>query len=245
MRFFVLLIFIYACSSAPGPEAILERSIDAYGSDEFTKKVVSFDFRDKHYSVNRTRSDYVYTRSFNDSLGLVRDSLINSKQFSRTLNSNKVNLSEEWKIRYGNSVNSVLYFFQIPYVLKDPAVNAELINEVRINKEPYYAVKVTFRKSGGGDDFQDEYRYWVHKDTYFIDFLAYNYETDGGGTRFRQAINRKKVNGLTVQDYINYKPESKFPPLDSLPKMFERNELDELSRIYNENVEVSTTDTTS
>lgn len=239
---FIFALFGYACTTPPDAKEIVKRSVEAYGADEFEDKIVSFDFRDKHYTVNRTSENYIYTRSFSDSLGYVEDSLINSSRLTRSINKKQVDLTEEWQTKYGNSVNSVLYFFQIPYVLNDPAVNKSLIGTAVINEEPYFAIEVTFDTEGGGEDYEDEYRYWIHQRTYFIDFFAYNYQTDGGGTRFRQAINRKKVNGLTVQDYINYRAKVKFPPLDSLPVMFEREELLEVSRIYNENIEVTTPD---
>ena len=62
---------------------------------------------------------------------------------------------------------------------------------------------------GGGEDFQDEYRYWIDPESGHIDYLAYNYHTDGGGTRFRKAKNRRKKEGFVFQDYINFKPEKK------------------------------------
>ena len=83
-------------------------------------------------------------------------------------------------------------------------------------------LKVTFKEEGGGEDFQDEYRYWINQKNHEIDYLAYNYLTDGGGTRFRRAINKRKIVGIFFQDYVNYKPFQKFEQLDSLPSLFEQ-----------------------
>jgi hypothetical protein len=91
---------------------------------------------------------------------------------------------------------------------------------------------------GGGEDFQDEYRYWIDPESGHIDYLAYNYRTDGGGTRFRKAKNRRKKEGFVFQDYTNFKPEKKFTPLDSLPFLFEMGKLIEVSQIENENIQV-------
>ncbi len=179
---------------------------------------------------------YTYTRSFQDSVGVVYDVLINSNDFKRTVDDYDVVLTEEWKKRYGNSVNSVLYFFQIPYVLNDPAARKFYLGEVMINGKSYHIIKVTFNEEDGGKDFEDEFRYWINQETKLVDYLAYNYLTDGGGTRFRQAINRREVDGLVVQDYINYKANEKFPLLDDLPRLFEKDSLIELSRIINTNV---------
>jgi hypothetical protein len=107
-----------------------------------------------------------------------------------------------------------------------------------VNDKSYWSIKVTFQKDGGGEDFQDEYRYWINQETYEVDFLAYNYQTDGGGTRFRKAINRREIDGFLFQDYENYKPSKKFEPLDSLPVLFEQGYLKQVSLIRNKNIRV-------
>jgi hypothetical protein len=66
--------------------------------------------------------------------------------------------------------------------------------------------------------------------------LAYNYITDGGGVRFRSAINKRRVNGLLVQDYINYAPLNKKILLSSLITEFEKGALIERSRIINSDI---------
>ena len=50
-------------------------------------------------------------------------------------------------------------------------------------------------------------------------------------------VNRKKE-GFVFQDYINFKPEKKITPLDSLPLLFEMGNLIEVSQIENENIQV-------
>ena len=102
----------------------------------------------------------------------------------------------------------------------------------------YWTLKISFDQEGGGDDFQDEFRYWINQKNHQIDYIAYNYLTDGGGTRFRKALNKRKHQGLLFQDYINFKPETKFPPLDSLPWLLEQDKLLEVSRIEKKNIKV-------
>ena len=238
IAFLVALVFFFGCTQEDTVDQILAKSIEAHGADVFEAKKVSFNFRDKTYSVERGAGEYVYTRSFDDSAGWVHDRLVNSSVFTRTVDEFNVELNEEWRQRYGRSVNSVLYFFQLPLVLNDPAAIKEKIGVATINGEDYDAIKVSFQQEGGGEDFEDEFRYWIHKKTGLMDFLAYNYITDGGGTRFRQAINRRDVDGLIVQDYINFKPDEKYPPLDTLPALMEAGALTELSRIINTDVRI-------
>ncbi|MEO0474056.1 MAG: DUF6503 family protein, partial [Bacteroidota bacterium] len=73
-----------------------------------------------------------------------------------------------------------------------------------------------------------------------LDFLAYSYETEGGGYRMREAINRRMINGVLVQDYINYKPvDEENVVLEELDQVYEKGGLEELSRIINEEVYVT------
>jgi hypothetical protein len=140
-------------------------------------------------------------------------------------------------VKYTSSVNSVLYFVQLPYLLNDPAVIKSYEGTQKVLGETYDVLKVTFRPSGGGEDFQDEYRYWFHEKTHLLDFLAYNYETDGGGVRFRKAYNRSERGGILFQDYVNYEVPVG-TPLQKIPALFEAGKLKELSRIVNTDIQV-------
>lgn len=254
VRVFIILISIFtiSCSQKEGTgagqigermlskeEAILQKSIAAHGLDKIDGRTISFDFRDKSYSMNRSGDNWIYTRSFQDSAGFIQDSLINSSVFSRKLDGNEVSVSEEWQGKYGSSVNSVLYFFQVPLVLGDPAAIKEYLGETVIRGNSYDLIKVTFEQENGGEDFEDQFIYWFERESGLIDYIAYNYQTEGGGTRFREAFNRREIDGLLTQDYINWKPDSKFPPLESLPRLLEQDSLKELSRIENKNVEIT------
>ena len=129
-----------------------------------------------------------------------------------------------------------MYFFQLPKPLQDSSVIKVLMSSIEINGYAYWTIKVTFKEEGGGEDYQDEYRYWINQNNYEIDFLAYNYQSDGGGTRFRRAINKRKINGMFFQDYENYKPFQIFEQLDNLPKLFEQGNLELISLIENKNI---------
>ena len=112
----------------------------------------------------------------------------------------------------------------------------ELLGEIKIEEATYWTVKVSFSQEGGGEDYQDEYRYWINQDTYEIDYLAYNYNTDEGGIRFRKAINKKRVKGILFQDYQNFRPLNKFESLDNLPQIYEEGLLSQISLIENKNI---------
>jgi hypothetical protein len=122
--------------------------------------------------------------------------------------------------------------------LQDPAAMKSYEGLTTINGKDYYTIKVTFKQDGGGEDFDDEFFYWFHKESFLLDYLAYNYTTEGGGVRFRQAYNRQTIDGFVFQDYVNYKPSDKATPLDLLPELFQDGKLIELSRIENAEIKI-------
>jgi len=244
--FGILLLFVWSCENKASSsqkkilthkgQEVIDQAIIAHGQHLFENATLSFLFRDKQYSSKRSDTAYIYTRSFKDGSALIEDILINSTHFSRKKNGASIEVSKEWADKYGRSINSVLYFFQLPYLLNDPAVKKIDQGIKQIKGKNYYQIKVSFQIENGGEDYEDEYLYWIDVNTFEVDYLAYNYITDGGGVRFRSAINKRRVNGLLVQDYINYAPMNKKIPLSSLITEFEKGALIERSRIINSEI---------
>ena len=234
----ILLVVTISCSSKKSAQEIIDLSIKAHSGQRFEEALVSFKFRDKEYSVEKFGSESTYTREFDDGKYHVKDILYNSSELTRFINDSIVDLPLEWEKKYIESVNSVLYFFQLPYGLNDPAVQKEYLGEATVLKEPYHKINITFEQEGGGVDYEDVFVYWIHTKKYTLDYLAYSYLTDGGGTRFRQAINQRRVKGMLIQDYVNFKAKSKDLPIEKHDEHFEKGLLEELSRIINEDVKV-------
>lgn len=233
-------IFLLACVDQEDAELIVNESIAVHGWDTFGEKTLKFTFRDRQYEMWSKDGQRIYRRSYtDDSLGRVQDELINSTILTRRINDTIVDLDEEWKGRFGRSVNSVLYFMQLPYGLNDPAVNKEFLGKEFVNKEVYNKIKVTFDEIGGGEDHEDVFVYWFHEKNKTMDFLAYSYQVDGGGIRFRQAINPRRIGGILFQDYVNFKPDNPGASLQDLADLFENGRLLELSRIVNEDITVT------
>jgi len=80
--------------------------------------------------------------------------------------------------------------------------------------------------------------YWINKTDFTVDYLAYNYHVNEGGTRFREAYNIREVEGIRFADYNNYEPAEKFPPLQSLDSLYTSGSLSLLSKIELEDVTV-------
>lgn len=240
-QFFVIIcaVSLVSCQySAEQAQQVVNKSIMAYGQNKLDQVKMSFDFRDKSYSAVRSEKEYVYTRYYIDSLELIEDILINSSEFTRLINGDTTSVVDSMQVKYSNSVNSVLYFVQLPYLLNDPAVIKSYEGTQTIEGTLYDVVKVVFKQEDGGKDFSDEYMYWFNHSNSMMDYLAYNYATDGGGVRFREAYNRSERMGITFQDYINYEV-ALGTPLGEIPELFESGQLKELSRINNENIAVN------
>ena len=235
----ILLIFsiaLWSCNSKE--DQIIQQTISAHGGQAYQDMHVAFDFRGIHYDFTKKGGLFSYQRIQNDSLGNTISDILNNETFTRTFNGEVQNLPDSIASKYSNSVNSVAYFFMLPDGLNDPAVNKELTGTVKIKGQSYHQLKVWFDEQGGGKDHQDFFMFWINEKTNLIDYLAYSYETSGGGVRFREVIERHQIGEFTFQDYNNYGFEDAEYPLSDLPLALEDGSLPLLSEIRNENIQL-------
>ena len=240
MKLFPILIltfFIQTCSApnSLSPQQIIDKCIAYYGGNQWEKLHLGFTFRNHQYTLYRNSNKFIYTRTSITENPIV-DSLFFTGTFKRYQEGLPLKVSDSMKKVYAASVNSVLYFFQIPKVLNDPAVIKERLEDAEIMGKNYHTLRITFGKEGGGSDFEDEFRYWINTHSFAIDYFAYSYQTDGGGTRFRSVKDRVAKYDMQFQNYLNYQPLSKNTPLDSLPYFFSNGDLLLVSEIVNENI---------
>lgn len=230
------ITFFSGCSEKA--QRTVDQAIETHGGASFQSFYLEFDFRDRHYTAARNGGIFEYSREFTDSTGKIKDVLSNDG-LTRYRNGSVVVIPEERKQAFTRSVNSVIYFMLLPFGLNDDAVNKEWVEETTIRGEPYQVIRVTFDQKGGGEDHEDIFLYWFHTEKNTMDYFAYSYTTDGGGLRFREAINSRKKGGLVLQDYINYQPADETIPIDSLKSMFIAGTLKKLSEIRLENLLVT------
>ncbi len=234
------ILFFVSCNKkqeAVTAQSIIDKAIENSCSGNCGHALIDFTFRDRCYINRRNGGAYQLERITSDSTGVTHDILTNDG-FTRYRNDTLITVVDSMAVKYSNSVNSVHYFVQLPFGLNAPAVQKELLGEATIKGEPYYEIGVTFTEEGGGTDFEDAFVYWVHKENYTVDYLAYSYAVDGGGIRFREAYNPRMVEGIRFVDYNNYKPETLDIPLTELDTLFEANRLKLLSKIETEAVGV-------
>ena len=245
MTFRYLLILMcalcFSCTETKSPTAqeIVDKAIETVGGDVIANSSVHFKFRDYYYKATRSNGNRTLERCTDAECQVQQDVLQSDGEFVRFRESAPISLTDSLKKLYGSSVNSVHYFSVLPYGLNDAAVTKTLVDESVVKGQAYYRILVKFAEDGGGEDYEDEYMYWIHKEKYTVDYLAYNYRVDEGGTRFREAYNERIVNGIRFVDYNNYKGSDKFPPLVTLDSLYENEALQLLSKIELEQVKVS------
>jgi hypothetical protein len=139
---------------------------------------------------------------------------------------------------YSNAINSVHYFSVLPFGLKDKAVRKKLLKSTTLKGKEYYKIEVTFSEDGGGEDFEDVFIYWIGKEDFLIDYLAYSYHTNGGGKRFRVLKEACLKNGVRFVDYLNYKSLNSSVSLFDIDIQYENNKLKKVSEIILEDIKV-------
>ena len=218
------IIILSSCgSNQPSGDEIMNRAFARHGGEFLKNLEVDFKFRDHKYEARLVDGEFAFKNRMALNQSTDRES------FATVVNGN---------MNFGtSSTTSVLHFALLPYNVNNSKAHKQLMCTSEIKGEPYYKVEVTFEKNGGGEDFEDVYIYWVHKENFTIDYLAYSYHINGGGVRFREAYNQREVNGVRFQDYINYTIDSDFPAQE-LDYAFKTGKLTEISRIDLEDVQV-------
>ncbi len=247
MRTLVMLIIIVFISSCK-PEIkvltaqeIIDKSIVASGADKVSTAAIDFDFRNRHYTAVRNKGKFSLIRITKNETTETKDILSNGG-FERYRNDEFIIVPDSMATRYSGSVNSVHYFAVLPFGLNDAAVKKKLLKEATIKGKTYYKIEVRFSEDGGGEDFDDVFVYWINKQDFKIDYLAYSYHVNGGGKRFREATNERIINGIRFVDNHNYKAKNASTKLENLDKAFENSELEKLSEINLKNVHVALLD---
>lgn len=235
----LLTITTLSCKQQPQEKPltasqIVDKALQAHGSKLASEAQVDFDFRETHYMVSRKKGQFVYSRAFVHEDTPILDYWTN-KRFTRFEDGAATQLPDSMVTKYRNSLNSVIYFAQLPYSLDGPAVYKKLLGEQELKGKKYYKIEVTFDPNGGGEDHDDVFIYWINKQDFMVDYLAYSYCELDCGFRFRESVNRKNIKGITLQDYNNYKSPLANTVLEQMDLLFKNGKLELLSQIKLEN----------
>lgn len=236
LTFLLAVIFLTSCQrdeDKPTAESIIDQTIEKAGGERYRRATIEFKFRDYNYKSTRRGGEFTLERQFIDTIGIVRD-VVSNTGYQRFINDSIVTVPDSMKTRYASSINSVHYFAHLPYALNDRAVNKELAGEAEIKGESFYQLRITFQQEGGGADHHDEFMYWIHKENYTIDYLAYKFLVNKGGVRFREAYNQRVIEGIRFADYRNYTIDDFTTDLSKMDELFEEGKLEMMSTIETE-----------
>ncbi len=237
-----VLVLLWACNTSSKvvttplsqAEQLVNKTIAVHGGTKYDLAHYQFTFREKQYTFHNQAATYKYTvTSEKDGQKIV--DVLDHNGLKRSINGEVQELSEKQIRGYTGGLNSVIYFATLPHKLQDAAVKKAYKGETSIKGKKYHVLEITFGEEGGGTDHDDQFHYWINQADNTIDYIAYNYQVSGGGVRFREAYNRRTVEGIIFQDYVNYKA-AVGTPLADLPALFEQEKLKKLSVIETENV---------
>lgn len=234
----VLASFLWSCKekSADANE-IVNLAMKAHGSYLLKNSTTTFTFRDVDYQTTRSSGRYSFTRTFITDSDTIKDVKTNSN-ITRYRNGKTVFVSDSLKKKHDAALNSVIYFAQLPYGLDGLAVIKKYVGAEIIKGENYHKIQVTFKKDGGGEAYEDVFIYWIQKETFLVDYLAYSFCEAECGYRFRESVNRTNHSGVIMQDYKNYKSGIENIKLEQLAQLFENGKLELMSEIVNDNVTI-------
>lgn len=246
MRFLYVYLFLFIISCKPKNESInaqqiIDATIQNSGASKVSSSKISFKFRDKSYEAFRKNGRFKLSRRLKNDTITIEDYITNTS-YQRSINNTKLSVNDSLKRSYSNAINSVHYFSVLPFGLNDAAVQKRILPSRKIAGKDYYKVEVTFKKNGGGEDYNDVFIYWVGKKDFLIDFLAYSFHTNGGGKRFRVVGKQHFSKGIRFVDYINYKPTDNEVKLIDLDIAFTNNKLQKVSDIHLEDIDVKLID---
>ena len=234
------LTFVSCTPGDPTVQEIVDRSIHAHGGELLNQGRVDFIFRDQAFTLERNQGMFTYAREYADSTGLnIRESITNDG-YSRFENGSEVPVDSITFVRIGNQVNSVAYFTLLPIPLNDPAVVKTDLGNASIFDEPYHRVGISFKQDGGGKDHHDEFVVWIHADRYTMDYFAYFFFTDDTGSRFRSVDGVHEINGVRLNDYLNWTHDDVGPEsLVRFDSLFQADALRLVSEVHIDSVRVT------
>jgi len=218
-------------------QEIIDRSITNSNVNLISNASISFDFRDRTYNADRYNGVFSLERITKKGGSITKDILSNDG-FKRYVDDKPVQVPDSMAIKYSESINSVHYFAALPYGLNDKAVKKKLLQEITIKEKAYYKIEISFEQEGGGVDYEDVFVYWIEKENFTIDYIAYKFHVNGGGVRFREVTKEFRNKGIRFVNYNNYKPKNETIHVSGLDVEFQNNNLVLLSEINLESIKV-------
>ncbi len=112
-----------------------------------------------------------------------------------------------------------VYFSFLPFRLNDDSVFKEDQGLETWDGRSLHRVKVTFA-AGSSSDSSDEYLYWFDPKTGKLEQLAYSFEGQPGGLRFRKGVRYRRIGDILFFDQENFGVEGDQYKIDQINPEF-------------------------
>lgn len=224
--------------------AIIKDVVEKVGGKKYETATVTYNFRGDTYQIERNCGEFEFKRTAKTEKGQTVVNQLNNAGFKQFIDKREQTLADSTASSLENTLNSINYFVEIPFGLNAKAVHKKYLGEESIDGKDYTKIKVAFAEEGGGEDYQDEYMYWIDPKENTISYLAYSFQNNGGGgLRLRKAYNPRTVNGIRFVDYENYAPKKGVSiKLENLVKALQNDKLKKVSDIEISNISVKIRD---
>lgn len=190
--FLLLLLGLSFCTSPekklPEVNPDFKKVLDAHGdwSKWINAKALSFTL---FHETNLTQENHFFNLES-------REGRVDSQNFQIGFDGEKVWISPNRESFGGRSVrfyhNLYFYFFSIPYILTDPGVTVEKIENRTLNGQSFETLQASF-DAGTGDSPDDQYFLLINPETNRLEWLIYR-------VTFFDPEN-KSFNALKYEDY--------------------------------------------
>ncbi len=171
---------------------------------------LGFDLDGQSYRVARVDDSYRYTAHDKNAGREVYRELNNLGYFEH-LNGKMLELSAEDSSSQAGDIHASVYFALLPFSLDDPQLQAEYLGEDSLDGRAYHRLGIRNEDGFGLQEGLAEFLYWFDTESFRLDYLAHSLAAKEG-TRFRKALNSRRVNGIVFQDYEVFRG----PGIDSL-----------------------------
>lgn len=241
LSWFLALAPIAAQAAAPTSRvAIVDRAIEHHGGEIYRHSETKLELCSKSgcfkvaatvdgerwvFTVSgKSESSQLRVTSSNDSLIVERDGMEEAVAADR-------------RQRFRDWAMARVYFCFLPYRLNDPSVYKQDLGLVDWDGRQLHKVKVTF-EAGSSTDATDEYMYWFDPETARLEYLAYSYDDNGGGLRFRRAINHRRVGEILFFDQENFGVNGGGLSVDAIDAAYVRDAMRHISTVRLEGIKV-------
>ena len=243
LRWILALVPVTALAQGAEPQprlAIVDRAIEHHGGEIYRHSETELDLCSKsgcYHIVSRVDGDrWAYTVSGKSGGAQQRvHATYDTLSVSRNGVERTVKTGEEQRLR--DWAMARVYFGFLPYRLNDPSVYKQDLGLVDWDGRRLHKVKVTFQ-AGTSTDASDEYMYWFDPETARLEYLAYSYDNNGGGLRFRRAVKHRRVGGLLFFDQENLGADGPGLSVDAIDAAYVRESMRHVSTVRLESIQV-------